>query len=321
MEDDFFQLVRLAERSLCRHPDTLAPVGGDGPPGHEAVRFATVSATAYPRGAVHDVSAEPAVGTDGRRYRMAVRFMGLTGAMGVLPPHYTSLVRSRQRLRDHALADFLDMFNHRMIGLFYRAWTKYRLPVQRECARGTDPMTALIQALTGQRAPQPYEPALYYAGHFARRVRSATALEQMIGDFVGHPTRVEMFAGQWLEIPASSRLQLGSGRRGRNHRLGHGVMPGRRAWDVQSRCRLHLGPLRPEEHEALLPGTAQYQALRSLVRAYCPEHIDIDIAFEITERAPQERRRLGAGVQCARNTWLQSGPATTRHARFSLTDN
>ncbi len=55
--------------------------------------------------------------------------MGLTGPTGVLPYAYTELILERLRSKDNSLASFLDIFNHRMISFFYRAWEKYRFPV------------------------------------------------------------------------------------------------------------------------------------------------------------------------------------------------
>ena len=65
---------------------------------------------------------------------MTVAFMGLTGPLGVLPRHYTDLLLERGRRKDWTLRDFLDIFNHRLISLFYRAWEKYRLPIVYEAA-------------------------------------------------------------------------------------------------------------------------------------------------------------------------------------------
>jgi len=46
---------------------------------------------------------------------------------GVLPPITPRWYRG-VRAKDYALRDFLDLFNHRVISLFYRAWQKYRFP-------------------------------------------------------------------------------------------------------------------------------------------------------------------------------------------------
>ena len=60
---------------------------------------------------------------------MTVNFMGLTGPLGILPYSYTEFMLERMRAKDSSLQDFLDIFNHRMISFFYRAWEKYRFPV------------------------------------------------------------------------------------------------------------------------------------------------------------------------------------------------
>ena len=70
---------------------------------------------------------------------MLVAFLGLTGPSGVLPPHYTAHADARVcAAKDTSLRDLLDMFNHRLISLFYRAWEKYRLPFAYERSRQED---------------------------------------------------------------------------------------------------------------------------------------------------------------------------------------
>src|SRR5690606_19919489 len=126
--------------------------------------------------------------------------------------------------RDSALADFLDLFNHRLLSLFYRAWAKYRMALQFEEDPQHNPFTQALQALAGQHQSIRFEPRLYYAGHFARFTRSASNLERLLGDFLVAPVRIEPFIGQWIPIREEHRLRIGSGERGRNNKLGEGVM-------------------------------------------------------------------------------------------------
>ncbi len=54
----------------------------------------------------------------------------------------------RVRYKDHALWEFLDLFNHRFLSLFHRAWEKYRFPIVYESG-GEDPFTEGLFALIG----------------------------------------------------------------------------------------------------------------------------------------------------------------------------
>mgnify|MGYP001076156541 CR=1 FL=1 len=314
--DDFFAAVRLLERYL-----RTVPVGGDGPPALEPVRFRTVQSLAFPGRALERVQRrEPGGARTAPAFQMEVAFMGLTGPSGVLPQHYTTLVQERLKQRDRALADFLDLFNHRLIALYYRACGKYRLVPQFERhdpATLSDPFSRALQALAGQIRQRPYQPQLFYAGHFSRGTRSSSALARLLSDFLGHPVRVECFVGQWLYLAEQDRLRIGSGGNGRNHRLGNGVLLGRRAWDAQSLFRIEIGPLTHAEHERLLPHTPRAQELRRLIDAYTPSHLNVELRFVIEDDA-HRRRRLGDGLRLGWNAWLQSRPLRRRTATLPL---
>src|SRR5207253_841755 len=132
-------------------------VGGNSTPAAEAVRFRSLVALDFPPSAIHDL--EPAR-ADGLPALLTVTFMGLAGVSGVLPRHYTELLlrvekesRSPERL---ALRDWLDLFNHRLVSHFYRAWEKYRfyIPYEREGA-GQEPdlFTRCLYSLVGVGEP------------------------------------------------------------------------------------------------------------------------------------------------------------------------
>ena len=117
---DFFQAVRLLEKVLPQRTS----VGKFAHPATEVARFAAHPSLAFPASQIQGME-----WPDDGPVEMTVNFMGLTGPQGVLPNPYTSLIIERLRASDTTLRDFLDIFNHRIISLFYRAWRKYRFDV------------------------------------------------------------------------------------------------------------------------------------------------------------------------------------------------
>ena len=140
--------------------------------------------------------------------------MGLTGPAGVLPETYLDLLQQRVRERDYALRDFFDLFNHRTISLFYRAWEKYRLRFDFERARrgrrDDDAFTHILQSFVGKgtgaqarRLAMPDIHLLRYVGHFAHFPRSAVVLQAIIADYFRVPAEVRQCIGRWLVLELS----------------------------------------------------------------------------------------------------------------------
>ncbi|MEM9659302.1 MAG: type VI secretion system baseplate subunit TssG, partial [Planctomycetota bacterium] len=184
-EFDFFQAVRLLTQIGCRESDGTPPrrqvVGRDFSPQHEVVRFRALPSHSFPPAEIASFH----VTDQSAPAEMSVSFMGLTGPVGALPQHYTQAVIDRLRLKDHALREFLDLFNHRAISFFYRAWEKHRvLPsMERACVEGVeDPFTRSVYCCVGMgvstlrdRLEARDETFLYYAGLFAHYPRNAVS--------------------------------------------------------------------------------------------------------------------------------------------------
>jgi type VI secretion system protein ImpH len=147
---DFFQAMRVLERS---QPDRK-PVGRDASPEDEIARFRPQLSLAFPPSQI--VEFEPP-SEERASPRLTIAFFGLYGVTGVLPVHYTQmmmdLVRDVRGPERRSLRDWLDLFNHRAISLFYRAWEKYRfyVPYERGEARGANPdtFTLSVRSLMG----------------------------------------------------------------------------------------------------------------------------------------------------------------------------
>ena len=122
---DFFQAVRVLERLRSGR----SRVGGFDDPSREVVRFSVPPTLAFPAAEIQRLELPE---DDTEPARLEVNFLGLTGPQGVLPHHYTLLVGERERARDRSIREFFDLFHHRILSLFYRAWRKTRFLVAAE---------------------------------------------------------------------------------------------------------------------------------------------------------------------------------------------
>jgi type VI secretion system protein ImpH len=310
---DFFQAVRL----LRMLRPGRAAVGHDAAPGREAVRFRSRPALGLAASAIHDI--QPGEG-DGGPAQMTLNCMGLIGPVGVLPRHYTNTVVRRLRAKDAVLHDFLDIFTHRLVSLFYRAWEKYRFPLhyERAALEGDldDRFAALLYDLFGMgtegllgRLAVDDRVLLYYAGLLSQRRRSARSLAQLLSDHFGVPVRVTQFVGQWLHIPERSRTRIG--RRGVNHQLGGSAVAGRRFWDQQASFRVRIGPLRLSDYADFLPTGRLFHPLVQLTRYFVGQPFDFDLQLVLTA-AEVPRSRLGdkgdGAPRLGWSSWLKTAP-------------
>ncbi len=335
---DFFQAVRILERL----DSARVPVGRAGPPGQEVVRFKAHASLSFPPSSIANL-VPPTAGVPVPA--MTVPFLGLTGPSGVLPRHYTELLlRIEKELKTpekYALRDWLDLFNHRLLSLFYRAWEKYRFDVTygRRAAGGeSDLFSHVLLSLVGLGTPalqnrlrvvscwdsgaQRKERVLarvenltlaYYGGLLAHRPRTAIGLEALLHDYFRLPVRVQQFQGHWVRLEESKQSRLGdpSG----YAVLGSNAVVGERVWDVQGKIRLCVGPLTYDQYRDLLPDREPFPerksffALAHMVRFYVGAELTFDVQLVLhPDEVPECQLAEGTadGPQLGWNTWLQS---------------
>ena len=302
---EFFQAVRLLERLRPQR----APVGGFGEPGEEGVRFAVEPSIGFPPSQIHALD----LPEDGQA-RMSVNFMGVTGPLGVLPHHYTLLVAEQKRMRDGALGDFLDLFHHRALSLFYRVWERNHVAATYE--KGADRVHAHLldiigMGLASQRELLPVHDDVlaFYAGLFAQQPRGAVALEQLIEDFFGVPVTIEQFVGGWYPVAPHDQCAVGE-EVDSSTQLGRGVVVGEEVWDQQVRVRVHLGPLTRAQYDQFLPNGSAHEQLRALLKLYSHDQFDWEIRL-ILKRADVPGCILGADEDSSQrlgwSTWIRTG--------------
>src|SRR5258706_490689 len=259
-------------------------------PGEGVVRFPAHNTLTFPPSSIDDLSRSD----EGTPASMVVAFMGLTGPSGVLPRHYTELVLEEERRRERGLAAFFDVFNHRAVSLFYRAWQKYRVPIAHEQANrpgaAPDPFSESLYAHFGMSTPGlrgrlavDDQSFVFYSGLLSQQPRSASALEGMIADYFAVPAKVGQFVGEWLPLAEDNRSRLGrAGRPGEDDRGAHNVLgrtavAGKRFWDQQAGFRLRLGPMDFEQFSELLPSGPRFRVLAQLARFFVGQGLDFDV--------------------------------------------
>jgi type VI secretion system protein ImpH len=272
-------------------------------------------------------------------YDMVVSFFGLTGPSGVLPSHYTTALLSQVRNRDEAMRDFFDLFNHRLISLFYRTIEKHFYPLafertRRERDREHDTLTQVLSSLIGMGTPDLRkrmsvldENLLYFSGHFSRAPRSAIALEQVIREYFQVDCEVMQFQGQWLRLVPEdlSRMPTAKNPEGLNAQLGVSTIMGSAVWDVQSRLRVRIGPLSFDRFVEFTPARRTLHELCELIRLYVGMEFEFDVQ-PILRRENVPKSRLGGdtdrGTRLGWTSWLNTAPSPNdfTSAVFTLND-
>jgi type VI secretion system protein ImpH len=309
---EFFKAVRVLEQIRSEH----VRVGRhESLPAKEVVRFRTRPTLEFPASEVHEVRTRNGASLQSDEPpEMYVSFMGLIGPVGVMPTLLTELVAERARYKDTALWEFLDLFNHRLVSLFYRAWERYRLTIGFERG-GRDQFAEYLFSLIGlgthgQREQLGFPPQglFLYEGLLAQKPHSATAIESMLGDYFGVGSRLVPFTGQWLKLDDESICRLGRA----NSELGVGTIAGERIWDVQSKFRMRLGPMPLAKFEQFLPSGAYHSTLMELLKLIAGPELDLDVQLVLNrDDVPGtvlSSRKEGTGPLLGWTSFLKTRP-------------
>ncbi len=305
----FFQMVRLLERL---HPERR-PVGIFVAPADEVVRFAAHTSLSFPASEIQSYT-ENGSGPD----RLTINFMGLSTMNGPLPHPYTELLLERVRAKDHAMGEFFDLFNHRIVSLFYRGWKKFRFYIAYEQSRGeADLVTQSVYALLGLgtdglrgRMSVADEAAVFYAGILGQTHRTAQGLQQILSDYFDVPVRVDQFTGMWNRLSPGDQTVLNGGG-SVSERLGYATVVGDEVWDQQGTLTVRVGPMPLPQYLEFLPGARASVQLASWLRFYSRGEFDFvvqlvlqraDVPAVLLSGAENEMPRLGFA------SWLKTKP-------------
>ncbi len=303
---NFFQAVRRLE---CAHPD-CPRMGHSRRPDDDPVRFGQNPSLAFAASTL-----DAFVPSEGDQpARMYVNTFGLLGAQGPLPLHVTEYALSRTLVHDPTLARFLDVFNHRMISLLYRAWTTGEQAVNYE--RGDDDRFAdYVGSLFGQgmaafrgRESVPDVAKLYFSGRLACQTKCPEGLAAMLSAYFRIDVDVMELVGQWVDLPDEYVCRLGESPD--TGSLGQTSVVGSRVWESQQKFRLRLGPMGFDDYQRMLPGGDSLPRLVDWVRNYAGDELAWDVQLVLKAEAVPGIQ-MGKLGRLGWSTWLQSAPPAT----------
>lgn len=348
---DFFQLIYLLERWERRAEGKSLPyedgqqpprVGHQGPLSAEGLRLRPDRGLTFSPGDVrqagplaekeNELGDMQPFGREDEIYQVVVNFMGLYGFSAPTPIYFTELINSPE-FDAGPLTELLDIFNHRFLSFYYRAWQKYRYPYRYEPG-ARDELSAHILSFVGlrERAVQeltylPVPRLIRYVGLMAPRTRPLVSLRLMLADYFRFGAavedsdedeenrldpkelvRIKPWILRWVEVAAEQRNAIGQA----NSNLGENLTLGSQVPDRSGKFRIRIGPLSFGEFRQFLPDSENFRQLSALVLLWVGERFDFDFEFIIRKEDIPEARMAGAGgPQLGWTGWVTSGPGLT----------
>lgn len=291
----FFSVMRAIG---ARCPDAPAP-GMARLPGEETYRIGQVPSMQF---APREVAA---LDVQAGRLEMQLYGLGLWGPQGPMPLQWTERVMTQGRQASHPMASLADMFHHRALSQFYRAWSCSQSAASLD--REHDSFAFYVASLAGinadvaQKTVPGLHPHIAWTAHLVREVRNPDGLCQSLAWYFSMPVALEEYVLHWLSLDQADRSCLGG-----DHpalRLGDGAVLGERVPDRQHCFRMVIGPLRLEQYLRLLPGGEDLPALTAMVRTFIGFEYDWEVALLLhaDEAVPAV---MSSAHQLGRSTWL-----------------
>ena len=258
---------------------------------------------------------------EGRPLKLFVKFLGLLGPQGALPLATTEEAYHYILAQDDAFARFLDIFNHRFIQLFFRAWADSR-PIAQHDRPDLDRFVAYVGSTIGiGSAPYqhldsvPDAVKLCYAGLLGAQAKCASRLAAAVRALFNVEVEIDEFVGTRLAIERAERTIVGS----RNAMLGNDAVLGGTIFSVQDKIRVRIFVNNLEQYLRFLPTGDLCEPLADLVFFYIGEQFDweAELALRSSAAAPI---RLGRSGQLGWTSWMAPNwtlpDAFRRDARF-----
>ncbi len=292
----FFSMMRAI---AARHPRSPAP-GTARLPAQEPVRLGQQPGMIFPPREIASLDDNDGI------LKIRLFWPGIWGPNSVFPLHLSEQAYFCTTRQNYGLSDFADIFHHRALSLFYRAWflcqdtatlddpQNERFSFYAGCLTGFAPATVT--------SPLPRHARLASAPHLIREARSPDGLTGSLQHYFDLPFHLQEFVLQWIGLTEEDQSRLGA-KKGAC-RLGAGAILGDTVHDRQHKFRLLAGPLTLQQYLSFTPGGQDMPVLREWVRCFIGVEYNWDVQLVLAaDQVPLAQ--LDGHHQLGHAVWLE----------------
>lgn len=252
-------------RAVAARTPALPPPGKAPRPAQERFRLGQVASMTF---ASREIAA---ISQMDDKIKLQLFGLGIWGAQGAMPLHLTEQAYSRHEQHDRALIDFVDIFHHRALSQFYRAWFLSQDTAsldRKNDERFSFYVGSLVGLDPGELAsePLPIHARLASSAHLIREARNPDGLLGAMQYYFEVPVHMEEFQLQWIYLNGHDQSALGDDRYAML--LGDGAILGNTVLDRQHKFKLLMGPLSLAQYMQFSPWGSDMSVLRELVRSF-----------------------------------------------------
>lgn len=238
------------------------------------LRFGQDATLSFQEKQVHRVSQMP------EKTKVQIRGFGMLGSNGVLPIHITEASYEKKlHEKNTAFNDFLDIFHHRLISLFYKAWLMSE-PVIMLDNGNNKAFSNQIASFVGSAIDQhdkDYEKLaydqFYYSSLLLNQHMPLDNLQEILNCYFKIPIKIKQNVGQWINSPEHSTIISHHS----EHKLGQGLLIGTRYYDITQTFRVVIGPIDIPTYLRFLKNGDLAQQLHTWIHRYIKYNYIFDV--------------------------------------------
>ncbi|MFM2589854.1 type VI secretion system baseplate subunit TssG [Vibrio sp. TBV020] len=254
----------------------------------ERVRL-VLKAEAMPTGDAHEIQYF-SLKNNKAKFRLAKQ--ALSGVKGVIPYYIYEELLLALHDDDHALKDFLDVFNQRYFELVSQLESRQWLLVQNELSPEKTQMLHQIAALKKEHSH-----LFQYSLLLNQHSRNLGSLEQILNDYFPYEIDVVAKHFERRQLPQDSLTRLGT-HSSYNSRIGKGFLIGKTCLTHFTHLLVSIKPANEQELTDIQNDLMLANCMKEMIQHYLKDNTPVSIYLEV-KRSYLARPQLSSNINQA----------------------